>query len=70
MLIVILIMNTRKDKYYESVDLASTYISSLRYDEAIAEYERALEIDDSDPEIYQKLSVFIYERKSVSAFCY
>ena len=59
-LIVILIMNTRKDKYYESVDLASTYISSLRYDEAIAEYERALEIDDSDPEIYQKLSV-LYE---------
>lgn len=64
-LIVVLVMNNKRDKYYESVDLASTYISSLRYEEAIAEYERALEIDDSDPEVYQKLAVLYEETGNI-----
>lgn len=44
-------------KYYESIRKAETYIEEHDYAAAILEYEKAIKIKDSDPEIYQSLAV-------------
>ncbi len=60
-IILLLSNNSKKEKYYETTKRAETYISSMRYEDAIAEYEKALELNDEDPVVYENLAV-LYEQ--------
>ena len=59
--IVVLVANKNKrDKYYETIKKAESYMSEMRYEDAIAKYEKALKLNDSDAKVYENLTV-LYE---------
>ena len=51
---------SRKDRLNEYLDLGQKYMTEMKYDEAIDAYNKALEIDPKNVEVYQIL-VNIYE---------
>ncbi len=59
-ILVLLLNNNKKTKYYETIKRAESYMTSMKYEEAIAEYEKALKLNDSDPKTYENLAV-LYE---------
>ena len=59
-IVLLLSYNNKKEKYYETLKKAKTYMTDMRYEEAIAEYEKALVLNDEDAKVYENLAV-LYE---------
>lgn len=60
-IVLLLSNNGKKQKYYETTKKAESYIIEEDYAKAIAEYQKALKLNDEDAELYEKLSV-LYEQ--------
>ena len=43
-IVIIVSYSNKKEKYYETIKKAETYMTDMRYEEAIAQYEKALAV--------------------------
>lgn len=60
-IVIIVSYSNKKEKYYETIKKAETYMTDMRYEEAIAQYEKALVLNDEDAKVYENLAV-LYEQ--------